>query len=391
VPFGGSRRLVASMQHGLVSFTPTISRPNNVFRFKARAFPWLVRSGLVVMKLCGLFSVARYVTRNGLRIICYHGFSIAEEHKFRSTLFIQKELFLKRMGYLRRKKFPIMGLNEAIKCLNEDRLPPSATVVTMDDAWEGVYTVALPIIRELQLPVTLYVPTFYIEHAMPVFPVILSYLFWRTKARTVDLPRGLGKFRLDVAAEAADDLAQKFGDSLPPADRLRFLKEVAEALAVSFEEIEDRRLFQVVNEQQLRELARAGVDIQLHSHSHQWPLDDRVTVEAEIAENRKFLERSVSHPLEHFCYPSGVYAKHQGEWLAALGVKSATTIEPGLNYTDTPRFLLRRFVDGHRVSQIEFEAEITGVMEIIRALREGWLLSMLQRRFLMQARRREGL
>ena len=232
---------------------------------------------------------------------------------------------------------------------------------------------------------TLYVPTFYIEHAMPVFPVTLSYLFWRTKATIVDLPRGLGKFRLDVEAEAAEGLAQKLGGSLPPADRLRFLNEMAEALAVSFEEIEEGRLFRVVNEQQLRELAETGVDIQLHSHNHQWPLDDRVTVEAEIAENRKFLQRSVSHPLEHFCYPSGVHAKHQGEWLAALGVKSATTIKPGLNYADTPRFFLRRLVDGHPVSEIEFEAEITGFMEIIRALREGWFLSMLHRRFLRQA------
>jgi peptidoglycan/xylan/chitin deacetylase (PgdA/CDA1 family) len=378
---------MAPMQDGLVPFTPTISRANNLFRFKARAFPWLVRSGLVVIKLCGLFSVARYVTRNGLRIICYHGFSVAEEHKFRSTLFIQKQLFLRRIEYLRRKHIPIVALNEAIERLDEDRLPPCATVLTMDDAWEGVYTVALPIIRELQLPVTLYVPTFYLEHAMPVFPVTLSYVFWRTNARTVDLPRGLGKFRLDVESEAAEGLAQEFGGSLPPAERLRFLKEVAKALAVSFEEIEERRLFQVVNEQQLRELAGAGVDIQLHSHNHHWSLDDRMAVEAEIDENRQFLKRSVSHPLVHFCYPSGVHAKHQGEWLAALGVKSATTIEPGLNYADTPRFLLRRLVDGHRVSQIEFEAEITGFMEIIRALREGCFLLMLQRRFLKPLRR----
>jgi peptidoglycan/xylan/chitin deacetylase (PgdA/CDA1 family) len=373
---------MAPMQDGLVPLTPRISRANNVSRVKAGVFSWLVRSGLVVMKLCGLFSVARYITRNGLRIICYHGFSVAEEHRFRSTLFIQKGLFLSRVEYLRRKNFPIMGLDEAIECLDDNRLPACATVITMDDAWEGVYTVALPIIRELRLPVTLYVPTFYIEHAMPVFPVTLSYLFWRSNARTIDLPRGLGRFQLDVEAAAAENLAQEFGGSLPPADRLRFLKETAEALAVCFEEIEEGRLFRVVNEQQLRKLAEAGIDIQLHSHSHQWPIDDRRTIESEITENRKFLERSVSHPLEHFCYPSGVHAEHQGEWLAALGVKSATTIEPGLNYADTPRFLLRRLVDGHRVSQVEFEAEITGFMEIIRALREGWFLSMLQRRFL---------
>ena len=114
-------------------------------------------------------------------------------------------------------------------------------------------------------------------------------------------------------------------------------------------------------------------------------------VECEIAENRAVLERLVSHPLEHFCYPSGAYALpdgrllfaselNQGEWLAALGVKSATTIEPGLNYPDTPRFALRRLMDGHPVSDIEFEAEMTGFLEIIRALRDRRFCRMLRRR-----------
>ena len=71
---------------------------------------------------------------------------------------------------------------------------------------------------------------------------------------------------------------------------------------------------------------------------------------------------------------------NQGEWLAAVGVKSATTIEPGLNYPDTPRFALRRLMDGHPVSDIEFEAEMTGFMEIVRALRERRFLRMLRRR-----------
>ena len=343
--------------------------------------PTILRSALIVAKLFGLFQIARYMTHDGLRIICYHGIAVAEEYKYRSRLFIRKELFRRRIEYLRRKRYPILPLGEAVEALALDRLPPCATVVTMDDGWEGVYSVALPIIKELATPVTLYVPTYYIEHPMPVFSVTLAYLFWRTKARRVELPGGLGTYALDSQAEQAEALAQEFGASLPAADRLKFLKEMAEALDVSFEEIETQHLFRALDEQQLRQLADAGVDIQLHSHSHQWSVDDsRTTVEAEIADNRRFLENVVSRPLEHFCYPSGIYGPHQGEWLAALGVKSATTIEPGLNYPDTPRFALRRLVDGHPVSDIEFEAEITGFMEIVRALRERRFFRMLRRR-----------
>jgi peptidoglycan/xylan/chitin deacetylase (PgdA/CDA1 family) len=186
----------------------------------------------------------------------------------------------------------------------------------------------------------------------------------------VELPRGIGTFDLECTAEKAEETAQDFGAALLPGDRLEFLKELATALDVSFYDIERQHLFEVMDEQQLRGLAAAGVDIQLHSHRHQWPLYDKEMVESEIEENRRFLQRVVSYPLEHFCYPSGVYGLHQAEWLAELGVKSATTIDPGLNYSHTSRFALRRLVDGGRVSDIEFAAEMAGFMELVRLLRD---------------------
>jgi peptidoglycan/xylan/chitin deacetylase (PgdA/CDA1 family) len=338
----------------------------------------IVRFALTIMKLFGLFRLARYITQNGLRIICYHGFALAEEYKYRSKLFIRDDLFRRRVEYLRREGYPILPLNEAVDALRAGRLPPCATVITMDDGWRGVYTVALPMIKEFRIPVTVYVATYYVENPMPVYTVTLSYLFWRTKGGRVELPRNLGTFELNAEAEKAEALLQEFGASLPPAGRLAFLREMAAALGVSFDEIERQRLFSIMNEQELRSLADAGVDIQLHSHRHQWPLHDRQMVEAEIRENREFLERIAPNPLEHFCYPSGVYGLHQGEWLAALGVKSATTLEPGLNYADTPRCALRRLVDGGPVSNIEFAAEMTGFMEIVRWVRQGRLFSMLQ-------------
>ena len=369
------------MQHDSMGLELPAATSLGLFAGRMLIPPAILRSALTVAKFFGLFQIARYITRDGLRIICYHGFAVAEEHKFRSRLFIRGELFRRRIEYLRRKRYPILPLGEAVEALGDDRLPPCATVITMDDGWRGVYSVGLPLIREFRIPMTLYVPTFYIEHPMPVFTVTLSYLFWRTKAPRVDLPRGLGTFALGARAEKAEAVAQELGAQLPPADRFDFLREVAEALGVPFDEIEGQQLFRVLDEQQLRQLADAGADIQLHSHSHEWPLDDREKVECEIVENRKFLERFVSHPLEHFCYPSGVYGRHQGEWLAALGIRSATTIEPGLNYSDTSRFALRRLMDGHPVSDVEFQAEMTGFMEVARALRERRLFSMLRRRF----------
>src|SRR5207248_4817099 len=67
-----------------------------------------VRFSLHILRLFGLFHLAQYVTRDGLRIICYHGFALAEEYKYRSNLFIRDDLFRRRMAYLRRNGYPIL-------------------------------------------------------------------------------------------------------------------------------------------------------------------------------------------------------------------------------------------------------------------------------------------
>jgi peptidoglycan/xylan/chitin deacetylase (PgdA/CDA1 family) len=345
-------------------------------RFVARGAPIpgsVVRAGLYIMYFLGLFRAARYITRGGIRIVCYHGFALADEHNYRSRLFIKGELFRRRLQYLQDHSYPILSLNEALQRLSAGSLPPCATVITMDDGWRGTYTVALPIIKEFKIPVTVYLATYYVVNPIPVYTVTVSYLFWVSKKLQVNLPRGLGTFDLASQAAEAENAAQEFGGPLSPAERLELMRELAKALEVSFDDIEERQLFRVMNEQQLGQLAAAGIDIQLHSHNHDWPLDDRRSVESEIIENRRCLAGIVHHPLEHFCYPSGIHGPHQGEWLAALGVKSATTIEPGLNFADTPRFALRRVVDGAPVSDIEFAAEMSGFMELVRSLRRGRL------------------
>src|SRR5438045_2864468 len=41
--------------------------------------PTGLRIALKIVQLCGLFRIARLITSNGLRILCYHGFALADE------------------------------------------------------------------------------------------------------------------------------------------------------------------------------------------------------------------------------------------------------------------------------------------------------------------------
>jgi hypothetical protein len=55
--------------------------------------------------------------------------------------------------------------------------------------------------------------------------------------------------------------------------------------------------------------------------------------------------------------------------VGGIGSEERYDNRPGLNYSHTSRFALRRLVDGGPVSEIEFAAEMTGFMELVRLLR----------------------
>ena len=119
--------------------------------------------------------------------------------------------------------------------------------------------------------------------------------------------------------------------------------------------------------EELRSLAAADVSVGLHTHRHRFPADDRASAEREIAENRAELDRCTGRTAPHFCYPSGLWAEVQWGWLEDLQIKSSTTCVAGLNTERTPRHALRRFLDGDGVHELEFEAALCGLSDLLRA------------------------
>jgi hypothetical protein len=150
--------------------------------------------------------------------------------------------------------------------------------------------------------------------------------------------------------------------------RVALGRELGKRLQVDYDAVSAARYFNIMTDDEIRDAAAQGIDIQLHTHRHRCPEDRRI-VSQEVADNRAYLSRLVPGPLTHFCYPSGLWCEDHLGWLRAEGIQSATTCDPGLNSPSTPRHALRRFLDAETLSDIEFEAEMTGYGEILRAVR----------------------
>lgn len=90
---------------------------------------------------------------NRLRILMYH--SIADNHSDPHATSLAE--FEHQMVSLQAAN--VISLAESLKLLKENLPLKNTCVVTFDDAFLDFYTSAIPIIREFQYPVTMFVPT----------------------------------------------------------------------------------------------------------------------------------------------------------------------------------------------------------------------------------------
>ena len=120
---------------------------------------------------------------------------------------------------------------------------------------------------------------------------------------------------------------------------------------------------------ELAAVAERGLDIQLHTHRHRFRCEDPDDIRQEITVNRDQLEGVAGTDLKHFCYPSGVYDLSHRALLTELGIETATTLDQGINFRGADPLALARLSDGQEVHQLDFEAEISGFVEILRRLR----------------------
>ena len=338
-------------------------------------YRFVKRSMYHVCKGIGLFHLSRYLTRSGLRILCYHGFEILDESRFLPRTFISKGTFDRRLAFLRANRFQVLGLGTALGLLERGELPPSATVITIDDGFSSTYSCAYPILKEYSFPATVYITTYYSAKERPVFRLAVQYMFWKGRREILDMEGLCGPdFRKVSTARNEDrpagmwDFIRYGEESCNEERRAALLNALGARLGVDSESILSHRIFHLVTLDEVAMMHREGIDIQLHTHRHAFPREE-ARAKREIRENREVLSSVFSGPLEHFCYPSGFWSKEQWPWLAELGIKSAVTCEAGLNYANSPALALGRFIDGEDISQIEFEAELFGFAEVLRKLR----------------------
>ena len=307
-----------------------------------------------------------------LLILCYHGISDGDEAQWNGDLFLSRAAFSERMESLKRRHCAVLSLNEAIDRLYACTLPKRAVAITFDDGFANFYSSALPILRKYDYPATVYLSSYYSEHStLPVFPVTCSYLLWKARGQIrmgVGIPGVPAELDLrttesrESAALSIMNYAAEKEYSGHAKDEL--LVRLAAALGEDFEQLRQQRTLSLMNPEEISEVSRSGVSIEMHSRSHRI-LNQRRRFERDLRRNADQIREWTGVAPSHFCYPSGLVTPHWVDWLREFPVKSAVTCAAAFASAADDTMLLPRYVDGSRASALEFESWISGFAPIV--------------------------
>ncbi len=309
--------------------------------------------------------------RDRLLILCYHGTSLEDEHEWRPALYLAPQVLEQRLQALRSMHCSLLPLGEALQRLHTRDLPPRSVSVTFDDGTYDFYRQAFPLLKKYEVPVTVYQTTYYSDHAMPIFNLICSYMLWKRRADKLsplpelgltgpmDLGSQMGRHRI---VRALVERSER--ENLTGVQKNEIAARLAAALGVDYEALNAKRILQLMNPGEVSEIAKNGVDVQLHTHRHRTP-EDEALFRREIVDNRQRIQSITGKDARHFCYPSGVYRKDFLSWLEKEDVQSATTCDVGLAKPGDNPLLLSRFVDTTRRTQVEFESWLSGLGDLI--------------------------
>lgn len=339
---------------------------------------------LLLSKRLGLFSLSTKFTSNGLRILCYHNFSSGTVLDWIPSLSISSKTFKRRVEYLKKANFKVVQLSESLNFLRKNRyLSNPVVVITIDDGWFTIKKNAHQILRAANFPYTVYVTSYYCVKEDPIFNLIIPFVLWRAnkdnfKFNKLNFPFPLTKEALKDYRIISEKIIEYGINELSHIERCLLMQDVCIQLGIDYNGLKNEKSLSLMTLSDIKELHNDGVDIQLHTHRHKWPLDERLA-DIELYDNKKYLEKVAGERLEHFCYPSGIWDSRQFNYLKKHQIRSATTCQGGLNYRDTNPYTLNRYLDSEEKPQIVFEAEMSGFFEILQKLKFFHLARFVKR------------
>lgn len=251
--------------------------------------------------------------RAGVGVITYHRVMPVAAKFGRVPLCVTPRKFASQLANLLSTGHRPMAIGELVRRYSDGCLPNCPTFsVAFDDSFESVYRFAFPILKDLHIPATVFVPTKYIgsDEKLPFDPWTLA------------------------------------GDAAVPTWSWRS-----------------------ATHHQLCEMLDSGlIEIASHSHSHA-KFADAEDFRCDIRDSRLLLSESYGINRPHFSFPFGAATAEMRRCVREVGMTCAFTTNCGNVHHSSDQYAFSRFGAEEWDSELTLAAKIDGWFE---QLRQAW-------------------
>jgi len=280
--------------------------------------------------------------RRNFQVLVYHRVNDGGDRFFAAT---PTHVFRSQMQHLR-SHYNVLDLGELVGVAKERTVPPNAIAVTFDDGYKDMFVNAFPILRELKIPATVFLPTEAIETRKGLWHDQVFSAFRETKVKELRCHWHQSlHFRLESLEEklAAQQAVLNILRSLNSSERSAWIQHLGEKLQVG-EDGGGGELMLTWDE--IKIMQSHGISFGAHSMTHAiLATETRQIIMEEVSHSKTLIEERLVCPVRGFAYPSG-RKKDFNETAKSIvkecGYDYAVTMIFGSNEADQDVFELRR-------------------------------------------------
>jgi len=298
--------------------------------------------------------------RKQFRILTYHRFSSPDDSALEN---------LDRQCAFLQRHFHALPLSEIVHRLDSGApLPPGALAVTVDDGYRDFLSTGFPVFEKWRIPVTVFLLTDFIDRKLWPWWDRVEYGAQHGRAGRVRYRLVPDGDEFELSLETAERRRSAVATIcvqlklIPNRARIEFLDRLPDLFDVEIPR-EAPPEHAALTWDEVRRLAKAGVEFGAHSKSHPiLPLvEDEALVEEEIAGSKARVEQELGRPALHFCYPNGDYDDAIVGVVRHCGFQAAVTVDVGLNGPRADRYLLRRLSVDLDLTEDYFREFVAGI------------------------------
>lgn len=299
------------------------------------------------------------------RILCYHNVAPTENDFLRGLgMTVTPATFERQLRYLA-NEFRVVPLSQMLAELHGGTMPPKTVAVTFDDGYRDLFDYAFPLLRQYDIPATIFVNPSVVGNTRKLWPNQVAYLVNRLGAATVI--SAARAYWDSQQVELADDasLGQIVWDLAMQVRTDEITAFVAETCArhnLTAPDDEPTRLY--LEWREMGALAAQAVEFGNHTQDH---ANLGLLTEDEQAQQIETARDAIVSNLGvwdiAFAYPFGQadnYTATTRELVARSGHTCALTVIDGPVYAGDTPYDLRR-IDIREVSFPMFVAAVNGV------------------------------